>query len=201
MIYLQNSLLFSILNRGNGDRFVQIARELGATGATVFPAKGTASSTLLHMLGIGDKSKDVVMIILSEDIAEKIIEKATEDEKINGVSAIISPYEEGSMKKGFKLITIIVNSGFADDIMDTARKAGATGGTITHARGTATGDQASFMGITVVPEKEMVMILSEEKDADNIVNAISEMKCLEEPGVGVVFVQDVKKFVNLGAEK
>lgn len=198
MLYLKNSLLFTIVNHGSADRFVELARNAGAGGATVFPAKGTATSSVLRMLGLGDTSKDVVLILLDNDIADEITQKAIEDEKIQGVSALLCSQGDKEMDENYKLITIIVNAGFADDIMDTARKAGATGGTITHARGTATGDQAKFLGITVVPEKEMVMILAKSEETDKIVSAISDMKCLNEPGVGVVFVQNVKKFINLG---
>lgn len=40
------------------------------------------------------------------------------------------------------LFAFIVNAGFADDAMAAARKAGAPGGTILKARGTASGEDA-----------------------------------------------------------
>ena len=202
MQILKNKLLFSIIGHGQADHFVELARQCGAMGATVFPAKGTASSSILRMLGLGDISREVVMNILPEKIADELMEKAKNDSKIEGVSALISDSGEKTMSKSWKMITIIVNSGYADDIMETARKAGATGGTITHARGTAPeGEQERFMGITIVPEKEMIMILAESDKADDIVKAVNEMPCLQEPGIGIICTQDVKKFVNLGPAK
>ena len=38
----------------------------------------------------------------------------------------------------FEVIIVLVNSGFADVVMDAAREEGARGGTIVHARGTGT---------------------------------------------------------------
>ena len=105
------------------------------------------------------------------------------------------------METKWKMITVIVNSGYADDIMDAARKAGASGGTVTHARGTASPDDAKFLGVSIVPEKEMVMILCEADQTDAIVNAISSLKCLDEPGVGIMFTQGVTDFRNLDSKK
>ena len=62
------------------------------------------------------------------------------------------------MKK-FEVILCIVNAGFADRAMDAARAAGAKGGTILHGRGTAAPDAERLFGVTIHPEKEIVMIL------------------------------------------
>lgn len=199
MLVRNGDLLFTIVNRGQGDAFVNIARECGAVGATVFPAKGTATNSILRMLGLGDTSKDVVLIVGEEELIEKIEEKAKADDKLNGVCAVLGCNGDKYMKNTWKMVTVIVNSGYAEDVMETARKAGATGGTISHARGTAPKDREEhFMGITIVPEKEMVFILCESEKAKDIVDAISSMECLKEPGMGIVFTQDVKDFRNLG---
>ncbi|MBO4394498.1 MAG: P-II family nitrogen regulator [Spirochaetales bacterium] len=105
------------------------------------------------------------------------------------------------MTTKWKMITIIVNTGYADDIMDAARKAGARGGTITHARGTGTPEDAKFLGVQIVPEKEMILILSAAEQTDKIVKAISELKCLDEPGIGIIYTQDVTDFNNLDPQK
>lgn len=198
MLVVKGNLLFTILNHGQGEHFVEVARECGAPGATIFPAKGSATNALLRVLGLGDTSKDVVLIVDQDDLFEKIESKAVEDDKINGVIAVIGCNGERTMSKTWKMVTVIVNDGFSEDIMETARKAGATGGTIAHARGTASKDQEEhFMGMTIVPEKEMVFILCEADKADEIVDAINSMDCLKEPGMGIIFTQDVKKFTNL----
>jgi nitrogen regulatory protein PII len=109
--------------------------------------------------------------------------------------------KENGMSTKWKMITIIVNTGYADDIMDAARKAGARGGTVTRARGTGTEEDAKFLGVQIVPEKEMILILSESGNADKIVEAISSLKCLEEPGIGIIYTQDVCDFKNLDPAK
>ena len=64
-----------------------------------------------------------------------------------------------SAENNYQMINVIVNKGYAEDAMAAARKAGAGGGTIIGARGTAKEGDAAFFGMKIVPEKEMLMIL------------------------------------------
>ena len=102
------------------------------------------------------------------------------------------------MEPEFELITVITNSGFADDIMAAARKAGATGGTILNARGTGTEEDVQFFGITLVPEKEMLIIVSAKDSVKKIIDAITSVPKLNEPGGGIVYTMPVQDFLVLG---
>lgn len=201
MLVLQNNLMIAVVNNGQAERFMSIAKKAGAGGGTVIPAKGTASSKFLRMLGLGDKSKEVVLIVIDQEKGKKIVDDVRRDAKIQGVAALLGSTEEKTMSSKWKMITIIVNTGYADDIMDAARKAGAQGGTITHARGTGTEEDAKFFGVQIVPEKEMIFILCKSDDTDKIVEAISSLKCLDEPGIGIIYTQDVIDFKNLDPQK
>ncbi|NLF19163.1 MAG: hypothetical protein GX595_18190 [Lentisphaerae bacterium] len=57
------------------------------------------------------------------------------------------------------VIFFICNHGFAHDAMAAARAAGARGGTILHGRSSVGGEKARFFGITVHPEKDILMIV------------------------------------------
>lgn len=96
------------------------------------------------------------------------------------------------------LITCIVNHGLADEVMIAARHAGATGGTILSARGTSTEEDAKFFGYTLVPEKDLLLILVEATDAAKVLEAIRALPILVEPGVGIAFCADVERFVTFG---
>ena len=65
----------------------------------------------------------------------------------------------------YKAIVSIVPQNIGDAITAAARKAGAGGGTILSARGTAKEGDAKFFGVEIVPEKDMLIILvpSEKK--------------------------------------
>lgn len=98
----------------------------------------------------------------------------------------------------YEMINVIVNKGYAEDAMDAARKAGAGGGTIINARGTAREGDAKFFGTEIVPEKEMLMILVPENKKADILKAITEVNCFKKAGSGIVFCNQVQNFTVLG---
>ena len=201
MLLLHDNLMIAIVNNGQAKRFVSIAKKEGAGGGTVIPARGTASNTLLRILGLGDTSKEMILIVTDRGVATRIVDSVRRMGKIQGVAALLASGKEENMIAKWKMITIIVNVGYADDIMDAARKAGARGGTVTHARGTGTAEDARFLGVPIVPEKEMIIILATEEQTESIVSAISSLKCLDEPGIGIIYTQDVTDFKNLDPKK
>lgn len=98
----------------------------------------------------------------------------------------------------YDLICLIVNAGFADDAMAAARKAGAPGGTILKARGTASGEDAQFFGLTLFPEKEVLLMLVPGDKAEAVRQAVKEADCLKNPGMGIAFSASVDDFFSLG---
>ena len=102
------------------------------------------------------------------------------------------------MESGHTLISVIVNAGFANDVMEAARKAGARGGSILTARGTGTEEDVKFFGITLVPEKEMLLIVAARDKMAPILEAISQTPILNVPGGGIVFTMNVEDFIVLG---
>lgn len=71
-----------------------------------------------------------------------------------------------------EVIFVIVNSGYADEVMDIARAKGVRGGTILNARGVINEDAAAFFGITLHADKEMLMMVVEKTIRDEVFNAI-----------------------------
>ncbi len=98
----------------------------------------------------------------------------------------------------YRLVHVIVNKGYAEDAMAAARKAGAGGGTILHARGTAREDDAKFFGVPIVPEKDTLLILVPTEKASAVFDAIRSLPCLAEKGSGIVFTLPVSDFSVLG---
>ena len=102
------------------------------------------------------------------------------------------------MQNAVELAGIVGNKGYAEDAMAAARKAGATGGTVLPARGTARPDDESFFGVKLVPEKDMLVILAETERADAVVDAVKALPCFRERGSGVAFRVPVSDFAPLG---
>jgi len=91
----------------------------------------------------------------------------------------------------FALIITVVNRGHADSVMDTAKDAGAQGGTILHARGCGTHENEKFFGISITPEKDVVLIVVKTEQKQQIMRAITEQAELYKAGKGIIFALPV----------
>ncbi|MBR2095667.1 MAG: P-II family nitrogen regulator [Fibrobacter sp.] len=96
-----------------------------------------------------------------------------------------------------ELIICIVNNGFSDTVMDAAKDAGARGGTVLNARGTANKEAESFFHIAIQPEKEVVMILVPLNVKDAVLHALYEKAGLDTMGQGIAFSLPVDNVVGL----
>ena len=96
-----------------------------------------------------------------------------------------------------EVIFAIVNSGFAEDVMDVAREQGVRGGTILNARGVARADEAAFFGITIHHEKEILMMVVEKDIRDNVLNALYKEMGMAKKAQGIVFALPVSDVAGL----
>lgn len=87
----------------------------------------------------------------------------------------------------YKLIVTIVNKGFSTAVMDAARSAGATGGTIINARGAGAHEAEKLFGIAVQPEKETVLIIVDGNSCADIMKSVIEKAGLNTLGAGICF--------------
>ena len=104
------------------------------------------------------------------------------------------------MRYEHEVIFCIVNSGYSEAVMDAAKKAGARGGTIINARGTAGKEAETFFHITIQPEKEIVMILVPTQIKDDVLHALYNEVGLDSAGQGIAFSAPVDSVVGLASE-
>ena len=101
------------------------------------------------------------------------------------------------MKFEHEVIFCVVNAGFSEAVMDAAKEFGARGGTVIRARGTANSESEKLFGITIEPEKEIVMIHVTSDIKDNILHALYREVGLKTPGQGIAFSMPVDNVVGL----
>ena len=212
-----HKLIISIVPHNSGEIITNAANLAGSRGGTILMGRGTAENSIIQLLGLGDKSKDIVYILVEEEICQNVLDKikeSTQNKKNFGIVFTIDInnfLRSGSIKNlenenlgvekmndSYEMINVIVNKGYAEDAMAAARKAGAGGGTIINARGTAKEGDAKFLGIEIVPEKEMLLILVPKDKKDEIIKAISELPCLNKAGSGILFTNSANNFTVLG---
>ena len=100
-------------------------------------------------------------------------------------------------QREFELVITIVNRGFADEVMDAAKAAGATGGTVLYARGTGIHEAEQFFGITIQPEKEVVLILAKHETRNAIMKAICNEAFARTGERGIAFSVPVSDVTGL----
>lgn len=96
-----------------------------------------------------------------------------------------------------EVIFAIVNAGYAEDAMSVAREAGAKGGTIISGRGVAREDEATFFGITIHAEKELLMIVVEKNIRDEVLHALYKQMGMNQKSQGIVFSLPVSDVAGL----
>ena len=97
----------------------------------------------------------------------------------------------------YEMIVCIVNAGFSGEVMDVARREGATGGTIVHARGTANPNAEQEFQITINPEKDLLLLTVKSDIKDNILKAIYNEAGLGSDANAVAFSLPVTNVVGI----
>ncbi|MBS7310524.1 MAG: transcriptional regulator [Treponema sp.] len=215
---MSHKLIVTVVPQYEGELIVNAARDACCPGGTVLRGRETSENGLVQLLGFGDVTKDITYNIVASSDAMTVIDainKVTEYKKKKfgilfsmdvgeffkagtncGCSA--EKGEKTMSESNYQMINVIVNKGYAEDAMSAARKAGAGGGTIINARGTAKEGDEKFFGTEIVPEKDMLIILVPSEKKDDIVKAIMDLKCFQKPGTGIVFCNGVQDFRVLG---
>lgn len=100
----------------------------------------------------------------------------------------------------FELVICIVNAGFSQNVVEAARKAGARGGTILRARGSANPEAEEFFGVTIQPDKELVLILVPAAIKDEVLTTVYKESGLSQEGQGIAFSLPVERTTTIRTE-
>jgi len=106
-----------------------------------------------------------------------------------------------AQKIKFELVVCIVNAGFSQNVVEAARAAGARGGTIIRGRGSANPEEAEFFGVTIQPDKEIVLCLVPESIKDDVLHAIYQESGLNQEGQGIAFSLPVERTTTVRMEE
>ncbi len=212
-----------IVNFGLGSKVLRAARNYGISGGTVLLGKGTVHSRILDFLGIYDIRKEIILLVADKKTAQQALEKLDQEFKFekphHGIAFTMSvrsligkrtykdscnladssnlAEERGADDTMYHAIYVIVDRGKAEYVIDAATRAGSKGGTIINARGAGVHETGKLFSMDIEPEKEIVLILAEKEHTEPIVASIREELKLDEPGKGILFIQDVNKTYGL----
>lgn len=207
-------MLVVIVEHNKASKVLHLADEKGVTASVAMLGRGTASRTIFDYLGLNDKKKAVLMLFGKTeeimDLADYLVEKLEMDKPNHGIAYIESAFNvfgtednaNGSenIKRGenmYNAIYTIVEKGNADDVIEAAQKAGSRGGTVMHARGSGSEEARKVFNMLIEPEKEIVLIISEEAKTKDIVESIRKETQIEEEGKGIIFITRVEQTYGL----
>ncbi|MDL2323735.1 P-II family nitrogen regulator [Ruminococcaceae bacterium OttesenSCG-928-A16] len=215
------NLLCVICDRDKQEKIATVVDGQRALFNLATLGKGTASSRILNYLGIGETDKTVFLSILPATLAKERMHKLTEDfhlkEAGQGIAfcvgithgcyhkTIAVPAEETGgetmdNKAGTDLVLVVVNPGYTEEVMEVAREQGATGGTVLHARGCGLTGAEKFFGVTIQPEKELIMIVASDAISCAIMESIAQKTGPETDAGAVSFSLPVAAAVGIGLD-
>lgn len=207
-------MLVVIVEHNKASKVLHLADEKGVTASIAMLGRGTASRTIFDYLGLNDKKKAVLMLFGKTeeitDLADYLVEKLEMNKPNHGIAYIESAFNvfgtednaNGSenIKRGenmYNAIYTIVEKGNADDVIEAAQKGGSRGGTVMHARGSGSEEARKVFNMLIEPEKEIVLIISEEAKTNDIVESIRKETGIEEQGKGIIFITRVEQTYGL----
>ncbi|MDR1221150.1 MAG: hypothetical protein LBK73_16315 [Treponema sp.] len=95
------------------------------------------------------------------------------------------------------VIISILNNGYSDEFMKTAREAGARGGTVISARGLSSQKTKRFLGISIQDEKEIIIMLTDRENSLDIMQAVSAAYGASSKAEGIVFSLPADQVMSL----
>ena len=216
------NLVITITDRSRHEEFTAWFQEQGIPLVLTTFGRGTATTEILDCLGLEDTEKAVLFCVAPHsprmvrqaaralwlDVPGRGILMTVPITSIGGVAArdyLLQQEAEEAMEKELthELIVVITNQGYTDRVMDAARAAGATGGTVVHAKGTGTELAKKFFGVSIAAEKELVFILTRAEDRKPIMKAVMAGAGMQTEAQSLVFslpVSDLAGLRQLDAE-
>lgn len=206
-------LMVTITDRKLTKRFVEFYKEeMGFEIGSATLGHGTAASEVLDYFGLEGSEKVLLFQIATQDTWKRAKSGLRRQMKIDipgtgiaftvPLSAIggkraldfltygqeFTKGEESTLKDTkYELLVTIANNGYTELVMDAARAVHAAGGTVIHAKGTGAEHAEQFLGVTLVPEKEIVLIVVRSDQKKAVMNSIMEKAGLESKARSVVF--------------
>ena len=213
-------MIFSIITRGKAKKYMEGLRRNGMGFHIQTTAVGTAPSEMMDIFGLGSNDKDIVITLASEDIINSYVRDMNKGlggnfeygglmlcvrlSAINRLTAELVTRAsrqndtQGGRRKvkgGQKnqLILVSVNQGYTDSVMETAKKAGAMGGTVLRARLADSGIMEQLGEKAVHQEREIIAIFAPSATAAYIMEDVNRLHGVMSDANGMVLSVPVDK--------
>ena len=211
--------LFSIVEQGKGKKLIKALGEQSIRLNFQTIGYGTAPTEMMDIFGIGVKDKDIIISLGADECIHDMMSHFGEifqsHSKYGGLMIVLdvsaasrvlseilnygidrnTEKEREKMKNEHhnNLILISVNEGFGESVMQVARKAGATGGTVIKGRLADIEQFAEFAKTEVDSERELLFILAPLKVAGQIMEEVNSQFGISSEANGIIFALPTEK--------
>lgn len=192
-------LMVTITDKQRLTDFVSLYQNTGVPVHYITIGRGTAGTNLLSAIGNSGIAKAIVFSAVTGETWAAVSRSLRRELRIDvpgtGIAFTVplssiggkrelafltegQNYEKGeeSEMKGteHELLISIAAQGTSDLVMDAAKKAGASGGTVIHAKGTGQEQAERFLGISLADEKDIIFIVTPTAKKNAIMRSVME---------------------------
>lgn len=211
--------LLSIVEQGKGKKLIKELGDLKIKMNFQTVGYGTAPTEMLDVFGLGTKNKDIVISLGAKSDVKNMIANVGESFQSNSkygglmivldvlaASRVLSEILNFGSTQNFEkenvdmqnehnsnLIVISVNEGYSEDVMQAARKAGATGGTVIKGRLADIEQVAEYIDATVDGDREILCIFAPFKTTKQIMEEVNSGFGITSPANGFIFALPAEK--------
>ncbi len=220
---MELNFVITIIDKPKERFFREVIAELEIPLLLTCLGVGTATQSNLDFYGLEQVEKAIIFSVSNREKTKKLISNIKKrmfiDVPGNGVMMSIPVKSVGGgntlaflsdnlpvekkitdLSINHELVIVVLNSGYTDDVMDAARAAGATGGTVLHAKGTGTECARKFLGVSIVDEKEVILMAVSSAEKEKIMKAIAEQTGLDTNAGAFAFSMPITEVVGMRRE-
>lgn len=213
------NIVLSIIYPAGLKILTDIHQNLRLPFTMVLHGRGTATDRMLDLLGIESRENRIVLTVADPQKTRELIEEqrrvlylgmpgnglviALPIKSIGGgktlayLSGDASPKYTPEATYDHELILAIANEGCTDMVMDAARAAGATGGTVIHGKGVGQENAKKFFNVSIAQEKEVVMIVAYRPQKAAIMQSILKLAGPDSKARAIVLSLPVSEIAGL----
>ena len=215
-------IILSIVERGQGAAMLKLYRKRHVPIHIQCAGKGTATSEIMDILGLGSTEKDVLISFSAASAAKKLLHDLDSELRghtggagivvaipisgLNSLIANLAAYHAESLKQKEgnemertenSLILVVCARGCTDDVMSTAKARGARGGTVIKGRLSGLEELEQAYEVELKPEREIVAIVVPTELRGPIMEAINAEHGLRSEAQAVLCSLPIEQIVRL----
>ena len=217
-------VILSIVERGQGAAMLKLYRKRQVPIHIQCAGKGTATSEIMDILGLGSSEKDVLLSFAAAAAAKKLLHDLDNELRghtggagivvsipvsgLNSLVANLAAYHAESLKEKeegndmerseHSLILVVCARGCTDDVMTTAKAHGARGGTVIKGRLSGRKELEQAYEVDLKAEREIVAIVVPTSLRNPIMEAINTEHGLRSEAQAALCSLPIEQIVRLG---